>query len=263
MFGLPGEYIAPTLTGISVLCLANQKLVWFTRVFGGAVGNEGLGAFSLCFDWAYVGTGGSSIGSMFTPLATQLSLYAGYTVCMIAFCACHSPNTWKTQNFPRLLYYENGTEYDQLSILNGAPDHLSNCKIITLAADDFTLNYDRLAVQGLPWYAASQLLYKVSRTIYIGAGLTHFLLWHGKRVYKLIRADREGIDDPHFKKMKAYPGETFLHVASCINSSTTVMSGSQSNKVDLCYIQATFISGSCLWKQEPQVQRQEQAPRQE
>jgi hypothetical protein len=88
MFGLPGEYIAPTLTGISVLCLANQKLVWFTGVFGGAVGNEGLGAFSLCFDWAYVGTGGSSIGLMFTPLATQLSLYAGYTGCMIFKIGC-------------------------------------------------------------------------------------------------------------------------------------------------------------------------------
>ncbi|KAJ7315629.1 hypothetical protein DFH08DRAFT_971974 [Mycena albidolilacea] len=214
IFGLPGEYMAPTLTGISVLCLANQKWVWFTRVFGGAVGNEGLGAFSLCFDWAYVGTGGSSIGSMFTPLATQLDAND-----------LHS-NSWSLtglQNFPQLLY-ENGTEYDQLSILNGAPDHLSNRNIITLAADDFTLNYDRLAIQGLPWYAASRLLYKVSRTIFIGAGLTHFLLWHGKRVYNLIRAGREGIDDPHFKKMKAYPGET-LHVASCTNTSTTVMSG--------------------------------------
>jgi hypothetical protein len=44
-------------------------------------------------------------------------------------------------------------------------------------------------------------------------------------VYKLICAGREGIDDPHFKKMKAYPGETFLHVASCTNTFTTVMSG--------------------------------------
>lgn len=64
-----------------------------------------------------------------------------------------------------------GTEYDQLSILN----------------PDFTLNEEKLAVQvlkeilslileqmstsswqGLPWYAASQLLFKVSRTMYIG-----------------------------------------------------------------------------------------------
>ncbi|KAJ7840115.1 hypothetical protein B0H14DRAFT_2181341, partial [Mycena olivaceomarginata] len=33
MFGLPWEYISPTLTGISVLYLANQKSTWFTRVF--------------------------------------------------------------------------------------------------------------------------------------------------------------------------------------------------------------------------------------
>ncbi|KAJ6610636.1 OPT oligopeptide transporter [Mycena sp. CBHHK59/15] len=161
------EYIAPTLTGISIFCLARQNSPWVTRIFGGAAGNEGLGAFSICFDWAYVGAGGGSIGSLFTPLATQLSLYAGCAVCMIAFCACYALNTWNTQSFPfltQLLYYENGTEYDQLSILN----------------DDFTLNYDKLAVQGLPWYAASQLLYKVSRTIYIGAAVSHFLLWHGK-----------------------------------------------------------------------------------
>lgn len=49
---------------------------------GGAAGNEGLGAFSLCLDWAYVGAGGGSIGSLFTPLSTQLSLYTGCAICM-------------------------------------------------------------------------------------------------------------------------------------------------------------------------------------
>ncbi|KAK7038375.1 OPT oligopeptide transporter [Favolaschia claudopus] len=186
------EYIAPTLTGISIFCLANQNSAWFTRVFGGAAGNEGLGAFSICFDWAYIGAGGGTIGALFTPLSTQLSLYGGCAVCMIAFCACYARNTWNTQNFPfltQLLFYEDGREYNQTLILN----------------DDFTLNEDKLAVQGLPWYAASQLLYKISRTIYIGAALTHFLLWHFKTVRKTIQEGREGIDDPHFKKMKAYP----------------------------------------------------------
>ncbi|KAF8155420.1 oligopeptide transporter [Crassisporium funariophilum] len=186
------EYIAPTLTGVSIFCLANQKSAWFTRVFGGAAGNEGLGAFSLCFDWAYVGSGGGSIGSLFTPLSTQLSLYGGTAVCMIAFSACYAMNTWNTQNFPfltQLLYYQNGTEYDQLSILNS----------------DFTLNEDKLAVQGLPWYAASQLLYKVSRTMYIGAAVTHFVLWHSKTVYKIIKDYRNNdCQDPHYKKMKIY-----------------------------------------------------------
>ncbi|KAF7290827.1 OPT oligopeptide transporter [Mycena indigotica] len=185
------EYIAPTLTGISIFCLANRKSAWFTRIFGGAAGNEGLGAFSLCLDWAYIGSGGGSIGSLFTPLSTQLSLYGGCAVCMIAFCACFARNTWNTQNFPfltQLLFYENGTEYNQLLILN----------------DDFTLNEDKLAEQGLPWYAASQLLYKISRTVYIGAAITHFLLWHSKTVYKLIRGGKESIDDPHYKKMQVY-----------------------------------------------------------
>ena len=81
---------------------------------------------------------------------------------------------WHAQNFPflsQLLYYENGTRYDQLRILN----------------DDYTLNYDKLRQQGLPWYAASQLLFKISRTMYIGAALMHFILWHSKDVYHLIR----------------------------------------------------------------------------
>lgn len=86
---------------------------------------------------------------------SYFSKQSSFTYLRIAFCACYAMNTWHTQNFPfltQLLYYENGTEYNQLSILN----------------DDFTLNNDKLAVQGLPWYAASQLLFKVSRTMYIG-----------------------------------------------------------------------------------------------
>ncbi|SJL14148.1 related to peptide transporter [Armillaria ostoyae] len=186
------EYIAPTLTGVSIFCLAIQDSAWVTRIFGGAAGNEGLGAFSLCFDWVYVGSGGGAIGSLFTPLSTQLSLYAGCAVCMIAFCACYAANTWNTQNFPfltQLLFFENGTEYDQLSILNA----------------DFTLNEEKLQAVGLPWFAASQLLYKISRTMYIGAAITHFLLWHFKTLYKIIQdsATKE-CDDPHYRKMKIY-----------------------------------------------------------
>ncbi|KAG6827810.1 hypothetical protein H0H92_010388 [Tricholoma furcatifolium] len=56
---------------------------WFTRIFGGAAGNEGLGLFSLCLDWNYVGSGGGSLGALFTPLSTQLSLYSGTAICML------------------------------------------------------------------------------------------------------------------------------------------------------------------------------------
>ena len=39
----------------------------------------------------------------------------------ITFCACFAANTWNGQNFPFLsqdLFYENGTIYDQLAILD-------------------------------------------------------------------------------------------------------------------------------------------------
>lgn len=71
-----------TLTGISIFCLADRKSPWVTRIFGGAAGNEGLGLFALSLDWNYVGAGGASIGSLFTPLATQLTLYGGVITCM-------------------------------------------------------------------------------------------------------------------------------------------------------------------------------------
>ncbi|KAL1712381.1 OPT oligopeptide transporter protein-domain-containing protein [Schizophyllum commune] len=191
------EYIAPTLTGVSIFCLANQDSPWFSRIFGGATGNEGLGMFSLCFDWNYVGAGGGAIGSLFTPLSTQMSMYAGTAVCIIAFCAVYAQNVWKSQNFPflsQLLFYENGTEYNQLLILN----------------DDFTLNSTKLAEQGLPYYAGSQVLFKVSRTMYIGAAIMHFVVWHSKDVWKLLKHTKasllnsEEIDDPHYQKMQVY-----------------------------------------------------------
>lgn len=74
----------------------------------------------------------------------------------LAFCACYARNVWHAQNFPfltQLLFYENGTRYSQLAILN----------------DDFTLNSTKLEQEGLPYYAASQMLYQVSRTAYIGS----------------------------------------------------------------------------------------------
>lgn len=50
------SYIAPTFNGISVFCLASQKApshlrAEFNRMFGGANNNQGLGLFSLSFDW--------------------------------------------------------------------------------------------------------------------------------------------------------------------------------------------------------------------
>jgi hypothetical protein len=40
----------------------------------------------------------------------------------IAFCACYAMNVWHAQNFPfltQLLFYANGTEYDQVRSRSG------------------------------------------------------------------------------------------------------------------------------------------------
>ncbi|KAF9031336.1 peptide transporter MTD1 [Hymenopellis radicata] len=187
------EYIAPTLTGISVFCLANRHSPWFTRIFGGAAGNEGLGMFAFCFDWNYVGSGGGSLGALFTPISTQLSLYFGTMICIIAFCACYARNTFNGQNFPFLsqaLFYENGSLYDQLSILD----------------DNFRLDEAKLDVVGLPWFASSQVLTKIGSNLAIGATITHVVIWYGKGILQVIRQYRAGENyDPHLAKMKVYP----------------------------------------------------------
>jgi len=59
------SYIFPLLNGFSIFCLASQRASpslqdIFTNIFGGADGNEGLGLFSLSFDWQYIGSGSVS-----------------------------------------------------------------------------------------------------------------------------------------------------------------------------------------------------------
>lgn len=97
----------------------------------GSNGNEGLGMFSLCLDWNYVGSGGGSLGALFTPLTTQVSQYigeclldlerqrtasltpfsTGVALCIIIFCGMYATNAWNSGNFPFLsqqLFFENG-----------------------------------------------------------------------------------------------------------------------------------------------------------
>ncbi|KDE06610.1 hypothetical protein MVLG_03106 [Microbotryum lychnidis-dioicae p1A1 Lamole] len=186
------EFVAPTLTGISIFCLARRNSPWFTRIFGGSNGNEGLGLFSICLDWNYVGSGGGSLGALFTPFNTQISLYCGVALCIILFCACWVKNVWHSQNFPFLsqqLFYLNGTQYDQLAILN----------------PDFSLNEAKLEVQGIPWYSTSNAIYYIGSNLAIGATLTHVILWFMPSIVKAFKEYRDRSQpDPHYQKMLVY-----------------------------------------------------------
>ncbi|KAJ7103354.1 OPT oligopeptide transporter [Mycena belliarum] len=185
------EYFAPTLTGISVFCLARRDSPWVTRLFGGAAGNEGLGLFSICLDWNYVGSGGSAY-ALFQPLSTQLSLFAGVLICILSFTGAYATNVWNARNFPflsQVLFYEDGRRYNQTLILN----------------PDFTLNEEKLAIQGLPWFSASYTIAKIGSSLSFGATITHMIIWNGKQVWEALRSGQRGeCQDAHYLKMKVY-----------------------------------------------------------
>ena len=96
-----------------------------------------MSGLELCwFGWRFYGR------SLYTALNPAISLFRYYDlhasfftppiiiyICIcqlklfhrIAFCACFAANTWNGQNFPFLsqaLFFENGTIYDQLAILD-------------------------------------------------------------------------------------------------------------------------------------------------
>ncbi|KAF9227496.1 OPT superfamily oligopeptide transporter [Gyrodon lividus] len=156
------EWIFPLITGFSIICLAAPNNAAVSRVFGGSNGDEGLGLLSLCFDWQYISGG---INPMTIPLKAQFSSFIGYILCMIVFVGVFYNNIWKAQNFPflsQLLFYENGTVYNQSLILNA----------------NYEVDPTLLAEQGLPYYASTWVVYLLSTNLGLAATFTHLLLWN-------------------------------------------------------------------------------------
>ncbi|KAG6376474.1 OPT oligopeptide transporter protein-domain-containing protein [Boletus reticuloceps] len=176
------EWIFPLLTGFSIICLAAPNNAAVSRVFGGSDGNEGLGLLSICFDWQ---VGFRRTDSLVEKLISH---------CVVHF-RWHQPHgnsfegtgklkadrvtngygsfsslsftttSGNQQNFPflsQLLFYENGTVYDQLLILNS----------------NFEVDPTLLAEQGLPYYAGTWVVYLLSTNLGLAATFTHLLLWN-------------------------------------------------------------------------------------
>lgn len=150
-------YIAPTVTAVSFFCLFNQEANAFTRMFGGekvnkggykmftnlfggSTNNEGLGLFSLCFDWNLIGN-----QCLVLPWATQISLMIGTLICVIALPTMYYLNVWQAQLFPFLsqqLWTIDGTPYNQTIILD------ENNSLNTTAYQEY----------GSPYFAPSWVL---------------------------------------------------------------------------------------------------------
>jgi len=99
----------------------------------------------------------------------------------VAFIAVYYNNIWESKSFPfvgqaqfrriftdtrqqlsQILFYENGTVYDQLLILN----------------DKLEVDPTLLAEQGLPFYAGTWVTYLLTSNIGMAATFTHLLLWN-------------------------------------------------------------------------------------
>jgi OPT oligopeptide transporter protein len=106
------SYIFPLLNGFNIFCLSSQHASpsvqnAFTNIFGGADSNEGLGLFSLSFDWQYIGSGlvpsagdtpihaDHTVNSVMSlPLIQQANSWIGLFFSYIAIAAIYYSNTW-------------------------------------------------------------------------------------------------------------------------------------------------------------------------
>ncbi|KAH8992871.1 OPT oligopeptide transporter [Lactarius hatsudake] len=194
------EWMFPLLTGFSVFCLGNPRSTDFTRIFGGSNGNEGLGLLSICFDWQYIS---SIMNPLAIPLKAQVSSFIGYISCIIVFVAIYYNNIWESKNFPFLsqeLFYENGTIYDQLLILNDKLEgrgiiYLLSTNIGTAATFTHLLLWNRNDLRGA-WGWANKESFKRMWTEF------DWRFWKADGIRKVSPDDDL---DPHYREMLKYP----------------------------------------------------------
>ncbi|PIA93749.1 Oligopeptide transporter 3 [Cercospora beticola] len=182
------SYIFPWLNSVSIPCLAamratGPKAETLTRFFGGATNNEGLGLFSLSFDWQYITSYQTSL-----PLKLQANAAVGFFTCFIMMIIIWYANIWDAKSLPFMsttLRSADGSSYPISKVFkNGILD-----KAV-------------LAEQGLPRLAGSFAYAVFMANAAIGALITHVaLFWGGDivRAYKESRTDVSG--DRHHQHM--------------------------------------------------------------
>lgn len=161
------EWIMPILTGVSIFCLARQNNANFTNIFGGASGNEGLGLFSLCFDWQYISGGASPL---YYPLESLISQGIGVILCCLVFIGIYYGNVWGSGNLPFLS-----------QVLFQAPANGSSTaqwnQTAVIGPDNF-IDKEALAQQGLPLLTGTYVINILTSNMMMTAGITHLCLYH-------------------------------------------------------------------------------------
>ncbi|KAH9071576.1 oligopeptide transporter [Lactarius deliciosus] len=187
------SYIFPLLNGFSIFCLASQHASprvqdVFTNIFGGADGNEGLGLFSLSFDWQYIGSVYMSL-----PLVQQANTWVGIFICYIVIAVIYYSNTWNSKSFPMLstsLFSSNGSIYHQTAVFTGS---------------NFQLNQTALDEIGLPALTGSNAWAGLTSSLAIGGLIAHCIFFWGPSVASSFKHARDKTQpDPHWVAMQKY-----------------------------------------------------------
>ncbi|KAK2029753.1 OPT oligopeptide transporter [Colletotrichum zoysiae] len=188
-------YIFPWLNSVSIPCLAamnatGNKAAVLTNLFGGSINNEGLGLFSLSFDWQYITSFNTSL-----PLTLQAHSAVGFLICFLAMIGIYYTNAWDAKSQPFMstrLRSEDGSTYPITKVFTGG-----------------ILNRDALAQYGIPRLAGSFAYAMFMANAAIGALVAHcFFFWGGdvKRAYQSAKSGK--FDDRHHEHMTKHYKET-------------------------------------------------------
>ncbi|KAJ4292869.1 hypothetical protein N0V88_005527 [Collariella sp. IMI 366227] len=188
-------YIWPWLNAVSIPCLAamhatGEKAAVLRNLFGGSVNNEGLGLFTLSFDWQYLTSFSTSL-----PLPLQAHAALGYLVCFAAMLGIYYTNAWDSKSQPFMstrLRSEDGSAYPVAKVFIGG-----------------VLSQEALKKYGIPRLTGSFAYAMFMANAAIGALVAHcFLFWGGDvvRAYKSAKSGRHS--DRHHAHMAKYYKET-------------------------------------------------------
>ncbi|CEJ91182.1 hypothetical protein VHEMI06910 [[Torrubiella] hemipterigena] len=181
-------YIIPWLNSVSIPCLAamnatGAKGAILTNLFGGATNNEGLGLFSVSFDWQYITTAATSL-----PLKMQVHSAVGFLICFLAMLGIYYNDVWGSRSQPFMstrLRAEGGGAYPVGKVFVGG-----------------VLDEVAFKKAGVPRLTGSFAYAMLMANAGIGALIAHVILFWGKDVVKSFKSAREGrFDDRHHAHM--------------------------------------------------------------
>lgn len=184
-------YIFPWLNSVSIPCLAamnatGDKAAVLTNLFGGATSNEGLGLFSVSFDWQYITSFQTSL-----PLKYQYHAAAGYLTCFVCMLAIYYGNGWNAKDLPFMttsLRTADGDKYPSTAVFAGG-----------------VLNETALADYGPPHLSGTFAFAMFMANAAIGALIAHCILFWGGDVVRAFKSSKANkYEDRHHIHMAAH-----------------------------------------------------------